>query len=43
MQNLSEGGHQGKAYAPVGPEKVDAGEGAEHISAAAGRRIRHVE
>lgn len=40
---LTEGGHEGKAYAPVGPEKLTPTEVAEHISAAAGRRIRYVD
>ncbi|WP_162605602.1 NmrA family NAD(P)-binding protein [Jiangella ureilytica] len=40
---LTEDGYQGKAYAPAGPEPLTLTEVAEHISWAAGRRIRYVE
>jgi uncharacterized protein YbjT (DUF2867 family) len=40
---LTEDGHSGKAYAPVGPEPLTLTQVAEHISWAAGRRIRYVE
>jgi uncharacterized protein YbjT (DUF2867 family) len=40
---LTEEGHEGKAYAQMGPEALTLTEVAEHISAAAGRRIRYVE
>lgn len=40
---LTEGGHEGKAYAPFGPEPLTLTEVAEHISWVAGRRIRYVE
>jgi uncharacterized protein YbjT (DUF2867 family) len=40
---LAEDGHGGKAYAPMGPEPLTLTEVAEHISWAAGRRIRYVE
>jgi uncharacterized protein YbjT (DUF2867 family) len=35
--------HDGKAYAPVGPEPLTLTQVAEHISWVAGRRIRYVE
>jgi uncharacterized protein YbjT (DUF2867 family) len=40
---LTEDGHQGKAYAPMGPEPLTLTEVAEHISWAARRPIRYVE
>jgi uncharacterized protein YbjT (DUF2867 family) len=40
---LTEDGHRGKGYAPVGPEPLTLTEVAEHISWVAGRRIRYVE
>jgi uncharacterized protein YbjT (DUF2867 family) len=40
---LTEDGHSGKAYAPLGPEPLTLAQVAEHISRAAGRRIRYVE
>lgn len=40
---LTEDGHNGKAYSPLGPEPLTLTEVAEHISWAAGRRIRYVE
>ena len=40
---LTEDGHRGKAYAPVGPEPLTLTEVAEHISWVTGRRIRYVE
>jgi uncharacterized protein YbjT (DUF2867 family) len=40
---LTEDGHAGKAYAPVGPEPLTLTQVAEHISWVAGRRIRYVE
>ena len=40
---LTEDGHEGKAYAPMGPEPLTLTEVAEHISWVAGRRIRYVE
>ena len=40
---LTEGGHEGKAYAPVGPEPLTLTQVAEHISWVTGRRIRYVE
>jgi uncharacterized protein YbjT (DUF2867 family) len=40
---LTEDGHEGEAYAPVGPEPLTLAQAAEHISWATGRRIRYVE
>jgi uncharacterized protein YbjT (DUF2867 family) len=40
---LTEDGHDGKAYAPTGPEPLTLTQVAEHISWVAGRRIRYVE
>jgi uncharacterized protein YbjT (DUF2867 family) len=40
---LTEDGHEGKAYAPLGPEPLSLTQVAEHISWVAGRRIRYVE
>ena len=40
---LTEDGHGGKAYAPVGPEPLTLTQVAEHISWVTGRRIRYVE
>jgi uncharacterized protein YbjT (DUF2867 family) len=40
---LTEDGHEGKGYTLTGPEALTAGQVAEHISAAAGRRVRPVE
>jgi uncharacterized protein YbjT (DUF2867 family) len=40
---LTEDGHSGRAYAPVGPEPLTLTEVADHISWVAGRRIRYVE
>lgn len=40
---LTEDGHQGKAYAPFGPESLTLTEVARHISWVTGRRIRYVE
>jgi uncharacterized protein YbjT (DUF2867 family) len=40
---LTEDGHEGRAYAPVGPESLTLTEVAEHISWATGRRIRYTE
>jgi uncharacterized protein YbjT (DUF2867 family) len=40
---LTGGGHDGRAYTPVGPEPLTLTQVAEHISWAAGRRIRYVE
>jgi uncharacterized protein YbjT (DUF2867 family) len=40
---LSEDGHSGKAYAPLGPEPLTLAQAAEHISWVAGRKIRYVE
>jgi uncharacterized protein YbjT (DUF2867 family) len=40
---LTEDGHGGKAYAPMGPEPLTLAQVAEHISWVAGRRIRYVE
>jgi uncharacterized protein YbjT (DUF2867 family) len=40
---LTEDGHGGKAYAPVGPEPLTLTAVAEHISWVAGRRITYVE
>jgi uncharacterized protein YbjT (DUF2867 family) len=40
---LTEDGHAGKAYAPLGPEPLTLTQVAEHISWVAGRRIRYVE
>jgi uncharacterized protein YbjT (DUF2867 family) len=40
---LTEGGHGGKAYAPLGPEALTLSQVAEHISAATGRPITYVE
>ena len=40
---LTDDGHGGRAYAPVGPEPLTLAEVAEQISWVAGRRIRYVE
>jgi uncharacterized protein YbjT (DUF2867 family) len=40
---LTEDGHEGKAYALMGPEPLTLREVAEHISWVAGRRIRYVK
>jgi uncharacterized protein YbjT (DUF2867 family) len=40
---LTEDGHAGKAYAPLGPEPLTLTQVAEHISWVVGRRIRYVE
>jgi uncharacterized protein YbjT (DUF2867 family) len=40
---LTEDGHNGKAYAPLGPEPLTLSEVAEHISWVTGRRISYVE
>jgi uncharacterized protein YbjT (DUF2867 family) len=40
---LTEDGHGGKAYAPVGPEPLTLTAVAEHISWVAGRRITYVQ
>jgi uncharacterized protein YbjT (DUF2867 family) len=40
---LTENGHAGKAYAPLGPEPLTLAQVAEHISWVVGRRIRYVE
>jgi uncharacterized protein YbjT (DUF2867 family) len=40
---LTTDGHEGKAYAPVGPEPLTLANVAEHISWVAGREIRYVE
>lgn len=40
---LTEGGHGGKAYTPVGPEPLTLTQVAEHISWVTGRRIRYIE
>ena len=40
---LTEDGHGGKAYAPMGPQPLTLTEVADHISWAAGRPIRYVE
>jgi uncharacterized protein YbjT (DUF2867 family) len=40
---LTEDGHTGTAYAPMGPEALTLAEVADHISWVAGRRIRYVE
>lgn len=40
---LTEDGHGGKAYAPVGPEPLTLTQVAEHISWVVGRRIKYVE
>lgn len=40
---LTEDGHKGKGYVLMGPEPLTVTEIAEHISWAAGRRIRYVE
>ena len=40
---LTEDGHGGKAYAPMGPEPLTLTQVAEHISWVAGRQIRYVE
>jgi uncharacterized protein YbjT (DUF2867 family) len=40
---LTEDGHGGKAYAPLGPEPLTLTQVAEHISWAVGRPIRYVE
>jgi uncharacterized protein YbjT (DUF2867 family) len=40
---LTEDGHNGKVYSPLGPEPLTLAEVAEHISWVAGRQIRYVE
>jgi uncharacterized protein YbjT (DUF2867 family) len=40
---LTEDGHGGKAYAPLGPEPLTLAQVADHISWVVGRRIRYVE
>jgi uncharacterized protein YbjT (DUF2867 family) len=40
---LTEDGHEGKAYALLGPEPLTLAQVAEHISWVTGRRIRYVE
>jgi uncharacterized protein YbjT (DUF2867 family) len=40
---LTDDGHEGAAYAPLGPEPLTLTEVAEHISWVTGRRIRYVE
>jgi uncharacterized protein YbjT (DUF2867 family) len=40
---LTEDGHSGRAYAPLGPEPLTLTQVAEHISWAAGRQITYVE
>jgi uncharacterized protein YbjT (DUF2867 family) len=40
---LTENGHEGHAYAPVGPQTLTLTQVAEHISWVTGRRIRYVE
>jgi uncharacterized protein YbjT (DUF2867 family) len=40
---LTEDGHNGKAYAPLGPEPLTLTQVAEHISWVARRRIRYIE
>jgi uncharacterized protein YbjT (DUF2867 family) len=40
---LTEDGHNGKAYAPLGPEPLTLTQVADHISWVAGRPIRYVE
>jgi uncharacterized protein YbjT (DUF2867 family) len=40
---LTEDGHNGKVYSPMGPEPLTLTEVAEHISWVAGRRIRYVQ
>jgi uncharacterized protein YbjT (DUF2867 family) len=40
---LTEDGHEGKAYAPVGPQPLTLTQVAEHISWVTGRRIQYVE
>lgn|SRR5512146_1858808 len=40
---LTEDGHDGRAYTPVGPEPLTLAQVAEHISWVTGRRIRYVE
>jgi uncharacterized protein YbjT (DUF2867 family) len=40
---LTEDGHNGKAYAPLGPEPLTLAQVAEHISWVTGRPIRYVE
>lgn len=40
---LTEEGHGGKAYAPLGPEPLTLTQVAEHISWVTGRRIKYVE
>jgi uncharacterized protein YbjT (DUF2867 family) len=40
---LTEAGHDGKTYAPLGPEPLTLTQVAEHISWVAGRPIRYVE
>jgi uncharacterized protein YbjT (DUF2867 family) len=40
---LTEEGHQGKAYAPFGPERLTLTDVADQISWVTGRRIRYVE
>lgn len=42
VKALTEPGHVGKAYTLTGPEALTYGEQAEELSAALGRRIRHV-
>jgi uncharacterized protein YbjT (DUF2867 family) len=40
---LTDDGHAGKAYAPLGPEPLTLGQVADHISWVAGRPIRYIE
>jgi uncharacterized protein YbjT (DUF2867 family) len=40
---LTESGHEGRAYTPVGPEPLTLAQVAEHISWVTGRSIRYVE
>jgi uncharacterized protein YbjT (DUF2867 family) len=40
---LTEDGHHGKAYAPLGPEPLTVTQVAEHVSWVAGRPVRYVE
>lgn len=40
---LTQDGHEGKAYAPLGPEPLTLTMVADHISWVAGRRVRYVE
>lgn len=40
---LTEDGHEGRAYAPLGPEPLTLTQVADHISWVTGRRIRYVE